>query len=54
MIHIPTAPWAHIMFDLLARSSGLAIGLSLDRWRLRGVKRFCLLPAEGAGRSITA
>lgn len=35
MIHVPTAPWAHLAFDLLAWSAGIATGWSLYRWRLR-------------------
>ena len=35
VIHIPTAPWAHIVFDLLAWGSGMALGARLYRWRLR-------------------
>jgi len=37
MIHIPTAPWAHLVFDLLAWSSGLGTGLILYHWRLRAM-----------------
>lgn len=37
MIHIPTAPWAHLPFDLLAWSSGVATSVVLYRWRLRGL-----------------
>jgi len=36
MIAIPTAPWAHTVFDLLAWSAAAALGLVLSRWRLRG------------------
>lgn len=35
MIHVPTAPWAHLAFDLLAWGGGLALGYGLYRWRLR-------------------
>jgi len=35
MIVVPTSPAAHIAFDLLAWSSGLALGYALHRWRLR-------------------
>ena len=35
MIHVPTAPWAHTVFDLSAWGSGLALGVLLYRWRLR-------------------
>jgi uncharacterized membrane protein YeaQ/YmgE (transglycosylase-associated protein family) len=36
MIHVPTAPWAHTVFDLLAWGSGAAVGYGLYRWRLTG------------------
>jgi hypothetical protein len=35
MIHVPTAAWAHTVFDLGAWGSGLAFGAGLYRWRLR-------------------
>ena len=35
MVHIPTAPWAHIVFDLAAWTLGLAMGAALIRWRLK-------------------
>ena len=35
MIHIPTAPWAHLVFDIIAWAAGIGMGLSLYRWRLR-------------------
>jgi len=35
MIHLPTAAWAHTVFDLAAWGSGLAFGAALYRWRLR-------------------
>jgi len=35
LIHVPTAPWAHTAFDLLAWGSGMALGWVLFRWRLR-------------------
>lgn len=34
MIHIPTAPWAHSVFDLLAWGGGMGLGAILYRWRL--------------------
>jgi len=34
MIHVPTAPWAHTAFDVLAWGSGAAVGWGLYRWRL--------------------
>jgi uncharacterized membrane protein YeaQ/YmgE (transglycosylase-associated protein family) len=35
MIHVPTAPWAHLAFDLVAWSGGIATSVALYRWRLR-------------------
>lgn len=35
MIHVPTTPWAHLAFDLLAWTSGTAMSVVLYRWRLR-------------------
>lgn len=35
MTHVPTAPWAHLVFDLLAWSSGIGLTVALYRWRLR-------------------
>ncbi|MGH6993292.1 MAG: prolipoprotein diacylglyceryl transferase [Caulobacteraceae bacterium] len=35
MIHVPTAPWAHVAFDLLAWTSGVLLTIVLYRWRLR-------------------
>jgi prolipoprotein diacylglyceryltransferase len=35
MIPIPTAPWAHLLFDLPAWGGGTALGVVLYRWRLR-------------------
>ena len=35
MIHIPTAPWAHTVFDLAAWSSGIGLSWVLYRWRLK-------------------
>ena len=35
MIHVPTAPWAHLVFDLAAWSTGIATSVALYRWRLR-------------------
>ncbi|MDR3512206.1 MAG: prolipoprotein diacylglyceryl transferase [Caulobacteraceae bacterium] len=39
MIHVPTAPWAHLPFDLIAWSSGVAFSVVLYRWRLREATR---------------
>jgi phosphatidylglycerol---prolipoprotein diacylglyceryl transferase len=35
VIHVPTAPWAHTVFDLAAWSAGAAVGYAIYRWRLR-------------------
>jgi phosphatidylglycerol:prolipoprotein diacylglycerol transferase len=35
MIYIPTAPWAHTVFDLAAWSSGIGLSWALYRWRLK-------------------
>lgn len=35
MIHVPTAPWLHPVFDLAAWSSGAALGWRVHRWRLK-------------------
>ena len=35
MISIPTAPWAHTLFDLAAWASGAGLGAALYRWRLK-------------------
>jgi uncharacterized membrane protein YeaQ/YmgE (transglycosylase-associated protein family) len=35
VIHVPTALWAHPVFDLLAWGSGAAVGVALYRWRLK-------------------
>lgn len=35
MIHVPTAPYAHILFDLFAWGGGLALGWAVSRWRLK-------------------
>jgi uncharacterized membrane protein YeaQ/YmgE (transglycosylase-associated protein family) len=37
MIHVPTAAWAHTLFDLAAWGGGLALSVVLYRWRLRGL-----------------
>ncbi len=34
-IAVPTAPWAHLIFDALAWSAGLGLGMLLYRWRLK-------------------
>ena len=35
MLVIPTAPWAHTLFDVLAWTASALVGASLYRWRLR-------------------
>jgi hypothetical protein len=35
VIHVPTAPWAHTLFDLAAWSAGGAVGYGIYRWRLK-------------------
>ena len=35
MIDVPTAPWAHLLFDFAAWGSSFALGAGLLRWRLR-------------------
>jgi len=35
MLVIPTAPWAHSLFDILAWASSALTGVALHRWRLR-------------------
>lgn len=35
MLRIPTTPWAHLPFDLLAWGGGAALGYGFYRWRLR-------------------
>jgi hypothetical protein len=34
VILVPTAPWAHTIFDLAAWSAGAAVGYAIYRWRL--------------------
>jgi phosphatidylglycerol:prolipoprotein diacylglycerol transferase len=36
MIHLPTSPAVHPLFDLAAWACGAAVGWGLYRWRLRG------------------
>ena len=45
MIHVPTAPWAHMVFDLTAWGGGLALSVVLHRWRLKAL-------AEGVARKV--
>lgn len=37
MIHLPTDPNYHLVFDALAWATGIAVGVVLYRWRLREV-----------------
>jgi phosphatidylglycerol:prolipoprotein diacylglycerol transferase len=37
VIHVPTAPWAHLLFDGFAWAGASGLGLLLYRWRLRDV-----------------
>ena len=36
MIHVATAPWSHLPFDLLAWGAGTASTVAVYRWRLKG------------------
>ena len=45
MIHVPTAPWAHTVFDLAAWGGGLALSVALYRWRLKAL-------TEGVARKV--
>src|SRR5262245_6744572 len=36
MLHAPTSPLAHPIFDLAAWAAGAAVGYGLYRWRLKG------------------
>jgi len=47
MIHVPTAAWAHTVFDLMAWSSGLAFGATLYRWRLQAAVERVATKVEG-------
>ena len=48
MIHVPTAPWAHLIFDLAGWAAGAAVGFALYRWRLADRVRV-LANAAGPG-----
>jgi len=37
MIHVPTATWAHVAFDLAAWGAGMALSVALYRLRLKGL-----------------
>jgi hypothetical protein len=36
MIRVPTAPWAHTVFDILAWTTAAALGAIVRKWRLSG------------------
>ena len=44
MIAVPTAPWLHLPFDLLAWAGGLAAGVGVYRWRLRALTEAAAAP----------
>ncbi|MEO6339322.1 MAG: prolipoprotein diacylglyceryl transferase family protein [Caulobacteraceae bacterium] len=48
MIHIATAPWAHLIFDGLGWASATALGAMLYRWRLKQTAEHVAL-ATGPG-----
>ena len=47
MIHVPTAPWAHTVFDLLAWASGIGLSVVLYRWRLKQVAQQVAAKIDG-------
>ena len=47
MIQIPTSPYAHVAFDLVAWGSALAFGVVLHRWRLGEASRRLASAADG-------
>jgi hypothetical protein len=47
MIHVPTAPWAHLVFDMIAWSSGVATSVVLYRWRLREATQALATKVDG-------
>jgi len=48
MLHLPTAPWAHTVFDLAAWGSGLGLSALLYRWRLRELTQAVARKVDGA------
>ena len=48
MIHVPTATWTHLVFDLAGWTAGAAVGFALYRWRLAARVR-TLASATGPG-----
>ena len=47
MIHVPTAPWAHLAFDLAAWGSGLGLSALLFRWRLKALTQSVAQRVDG-------
>jgi hypothetical protein len=47
MIHVATAPGAHLPFDLLAWSAGIASTVAIYRWRLQDVTRSVATKIDG-------
>jgi hypothetical protein len=47
MIQVPTALWAHPVFDLLAWGGGIGVSAALYRWRLRGLAQDLAAKAGG-------
>src|SRR5690349_15992377 len=55
MIHVWTAPWAHLAFDLAAWAAGAAVGVGLYRWRLAGrLREIAQLTGPGYFVSLAA
>ncbi|MGZ6039964.1 MAG: prolipoprotein diacylglyceryl transferase family protein [Phenylobacterium sp.] len=47
MIHLPTAAWAHTVFDLAAWAGGGGLSIALYRWRLRDVAQAVARRVDG-------
>lgn len=47
MIHVPTDPSYHLIFDALAWATGMAVGVAFYRWRLREVTAQVARVADG-------
>ena len=47
MIHIPTNPAYHLLFDALAWGTGMGVGIALYRWRLKEVTAEVARVADG-------
>ena len=55
MIHVPTAPWAHLVFDALAWGSSALLGMALHRWRLQqSAERLAYIAGPGYFLSLAA